>query len=145
MRIKGGKNEQHKEQCKKNRRLLTKLERRNRAFELVQSSMSATQRQYASEVLYMDYMSSEDSDYEEIEDPITEERERKLACYITKKLPWEKTSLTSLKSRLDRAYHNSLSSHARAMSKPRKVGGLSTRPAPEGPSWAVRQPDDETA
>ena len=47
--------------------------------------MSATQRQYASEVLYMDYMSSEDSDYEEIEDPITEERERKLACYITKK------------------------------------------------------------
>lgn len=88
--------------------------------------MSATQRQYASEVLYMDYMSSEDSDYEEIEDRITEERERKLACYITKKLPWEKTSLTILKSRLDRAYHNSLSSHARAMSKPRKVGGLST-------------------
>ena len=107
--------------------------------------MSATQRQYASEVLYKDYMSSEDSDYEETEDPSNEERERKLACYITKKLPWEKTSLTSLKSRLDRAYHNSLSSHARAMLKPIKVGGLSTRPAPEGPSWAVREPDDETA
>ena len=41
-----------------------KLERRNRAFKLVQSSMSAIQRQYASEVLYMDYMSSEESDYE---------------------------------------------------------------------------------
>ena len=65
--------------------------------------MSATQRQYASEVLYMDYMSSEDSDYEGTEDPITGESERKLACYITKKLSWEKTSLTSLKSRLDHA------------------------------------------
>jgi len=30
------------------------------------------------------------------------------------------------------------------MSKPRQVGGLSTRPAPEGPSWAVRKPDGET-
>ena len=107
--------------------------------------MSATQRQYASEVLYVDYMSSEESDYEETEDPITGERERKLACYVTKKLPWEKTSLTSLKSRLDCAYHNSLSSHARAMSKPRQVGGYSGSPAPEGPSWAVRQPDEETA
>ena len=106
--------------------------------------MSATQRQYASEVLYMDYMSSEDSDYEETEDPITGETERKLACYLTKKLPWEKISLTSLKLRLDRAYHNSLSSHARAMSRPRQVGGLSTRLAPEGPSWAVKQPEDET-
>ena len=48
------------------------------------------------------------------------------------------------KLRLDRAYHNSLSSHARAMSRPRQVGGLSTRPAPEGPSWAVKQPEDET-
>ena len=93
----------------------------------------------------MDYMSSEDSDYEETEDAITEERERKLACYITKKLPWKKTSLTSLKITLDRAYHNSLSSHARAMSKPRKVGGLLTRAAPEGPSWAVKQQDDKTA
>ena len=107
--------------------------------------MSPTQRQYASEVLYMDYMSSEESDYEETEDPITGERERKLACYLTKKLPWEKTSLTSLKSRLDRAYHNSLSSHARSMSKPRQVCGYSARVAPEGPSWAVRQPDEETA
>ena len=124
--------------------LIQKLERRNRAFELVQSSLTATQRQYASEVLYMDYMSSEDSDYEETEDPITGEIERKLACYITKKLLWEKSSLTNLKYKLDRAYHNSLSSHVRAMSKPRQVGGLSARPAPEGPSWAVRKPDGET-
>ena len=99
-------------------------ERPNRAFELVQSSMSATQRQFASDVLYMDYMSREDSD-EETEDPITGKREGKLACYLRKKLPWEKTSL-------------------RPMSKPRQVGGYSARPAPEGPSWAVRQPDKET-
>ena len=47
--------------------------------------MSATQGQYTSEVLYMDNMSSEESDYEETEDLITEESERKLACYLTKK------------------------------------------------------------
>ena len=107
--------------------------------------MSATQRQCSSEVLYVDYMSNEDSDYEETEDSITGESERKLACYRTKKLPWEKTSLTSPKSRLDHAYQNSLSSHARAMSKLRQVGGYSAIPAPEGPSWAVMQPDEETA
>ena len=89
----------------------------------------------------MDYMSSEESDYEETEDPITGDKERKLARYLTKKLPWEKTSLTNLKLKLDRAYHNSLTSHARAMSKPRQVSGVSTRPTPEGPSWAVRQVD----
>ena len=54
--------------------------------------------------VYVLYMTSEDSDYEETEEPITGESERKLACYIIKMLPWEKTSLTSLKSRLDHAY-----------------------------------------
>ena len=53
--------------------------------------------------VYVLYISSEDSDYEETEEPITGESERKLACYIIKMLPWEKTSLTSLKSRLDHA------------------------------------------
>ena len=53
--------------------------------------------------VYVLYMSSEDSDYEETEEPTTGESERKLACYIIKMLPWEKTSLTSLKSRLDHA------------------------------------------
>ena len=90
-------------------------------------------------------MSSEDSDYEETEEPITGESERKLACYIIKMLPWKKTSLTSLKLRLDHAYHNSLSLHARAMSKPRQGGGYLARPAPEGPFWAVRQADEEAA
>ena len=54
--------------------------------------------------VYELYMSSEDSDYEETEESITGESERKLARYIIKMLPWEKTSLTSLKSRLDHAY-----------------------------------------
>ena len=44
----------------------------NHAFELFQSSMSATQRQFANEVLYTDYMSSEESDYEVTETPLLE-------------------------------------------------------------------------
>ena len=103
--------------------------------------MTATQRQCASEVLFIDYMSSEESDYDEIEDPITGEKQRKLARYHKKRLPWERSSLKNLKQKLDRAYHDSLSLHARAMSKAREVHGVSTRPAPEGPAWAVRQID----
>ena len=34
--------------------------------------------------VYELYISSEDSDYEETEEPITRESERKLACYIIK-------------------------------------------------------------
>ena len=37
--------------------------------------------------VYELYMSSEDSDYEETEEPITGESERKLACYIIKGCP----------------------------------------------------------
>ena len=48
----------------------------NHAFELFQSSMSATQRQFANEVLYTDYMSSEESDYEVTEIPLLERVKR---------------------------------------------------------------------
>ena len=91
------------------------------------------------EVLYLHYMSSEESDYEEEEDFITGEKDLKLSRYLTKQLPWERTALRNIKSKLDRAYRSSLTPHARAMAKPREVGGVSTRPTPDGPSWAVRQ------
>ena len=42
--------------------------------------MPPRERQLALEVLYMDFMSSEESDYEEEEDAITGERERKLVA-----------------------------------------------------------------
>ena len=101
--------------------------------------MSPRERQLALEVLYMDYMSSEESDYEDEEDVITGETERKLVAYRRKKFPWEKSSLTNLKDRLDKAHRNNLTPHARAMAKPRQDGGMSDRPAPDGPAWAVRQ------
>ena len=37
--------------------------------------------------VYVLYMSSEDSDYEETEEPITGKSERNLACYIIKGCP----------------------------------------------------------
>ena len=102
--------------------------------------MSPKEKQLVPDVLFVEYMSSEESSYEEEEDFITGETTRKLSGYITKKLPWERTSLTSLKAKLDKAHHKGLTPHARAMAKPRHEGGLSERPAPDGPSWAVRQP-----
>ena len=110
---------------------------------MLQASMTPKEKQYYSEILYIDYMSSEESDYEEQEDFITGEKEKKLARYVTKKLSWERTSLTNAKARLDRTYKNNLTPHARAMAKPRSVGGMSERPAPAGPLWAVRQINNE--
>ena len=106
--------------------------------------MTPKEKQYYSEILYIDYMSSEESDYEEQEDFITGEKEKKLARYVTKKLLWERTSVTNAKVRLDRTYKNNLTPHAKAMAKPRSVGGMSERPAPAGPLWAVRQINNES-
>ena len=106
--------------------------------------MTPKEKQYYSEILYIDYMSSEESDYEEQEDFITGEKEKKLARYVTKKLSWERMSLTDAKARLDRTYKNNLTLHAKAMAKPRSVGGMSERPAPAGPLWAVRQINNES-
>ena len=47
--------------------------------------------------------------------------------------------------KLDRAHRNTLTPHARQMAKPRHVGGVSERPAPEGASWAVRLPQTNTS
>ena len=77
--------------------------------------------------------------YEDEEDPITGEVTQKLKGYLTKKLSWERTALTNLKSKLDRAHYRSLTPHAKALAKPRFEGDISKRPAPDGPSWAVRQ------
>ena len=106
--------------------------------------MTPKEKQYYSEILHIDYMSSEESDYEEQEYFITGEKEKKLARYVTKKLSWERTSLTNAKARLDRTYKNNLTPHAKAMAKPRNVGGMSERPAPAGPLWAVRQINNES-
>ena len=55
--------------------------------------------------------------YEDEEDPITGEVTQKLKGYLTKKLSWERTALTNLKSNLDRAHYRSLTPHAKALAK----------------------------
>ncbi|KAK2557081.1 hypothetical protein P5673_020959 [Acropora cervicornis] len=48
-----------------------KLERRCSGFDVLKPSLSAKERMYCEEILFIDYMSSEESDYKEQEDPIT--------------------------------------------------------------------------
>ncbi|XP_078356375.1 uncharacterized protein LOC144641208, partial [Oculina patagonica] len=86
-RIRKGKNEAHKEKCKRSRRLLNKLERRTSAYQMVKESMTPRERQFTDEILYIDYMSSEESEYEDQEDFVTGETQRKLTQYVTKQLP----------------------------------------------------------
>ena len=106
--------------------------------------MTLRDQKSCGDCLYVDYMSSEDSEYEEVEDPITGDRNQHLVGYVTTKLPWQRTALTNLKVRLDRAHRENLNRHAKQLLKPRRVGGESDRPAPAGPSWAVRQPHTTT-
>lgn len=47
--------------------------------------MSPRERQLTTEIFYMDYMSSEESEYEDQEDSITGEKERKLVAYAKRK------------------------------------------------------------
>ena len=46
-------------------------------------------------MLYVEYMSSEESAYEDEEDPITGEVTQKPKGYLTKKLSWERTAPTN--------------------------------------------------
>ena len=76
-------------------------------------------------------MSSEESEFEDEQDPITGETSTKLVGFVARKLPWERTNLTNAKMRLDRAHQKNLTSHARQMAKPRRVGEDSDRPRPD--------------
>ena len=93
------------------------LDRQCGTFELIRESLSLGQKQLAPEVLYVKYMSSEESAYEDEEDPITGEVTQKLKGYLNKKLSWERTGLTNLKSKLDRTHYRSLTPHAKALAK----------------------------
>lgn len=112
---------------------------------MLKNTMTPKEKQLFGEILYIDYMSSEESEFEDQEDFVTGEKEKKLVKYVTKQLSWERTSLTSAKARLDRTYRNNLTPHARAMAKPRSVGGASERRAPAGPLWAVRKVTTESS
>ena len=104
------------------------------------STLPAKDRTYYEEILYVDFMSSEESDYEEEEDPITGETSTKLSGFVTRKLEGKQTNLSTMKGRLDQAHQKNLTPHARQMAKPRRVGGTSNRHRPDGPAWAVRPP-----
>ena len=81
---------------------------------MVKESMTPRERQCTSEILYVDYMSSEESEYEDQEDFVTGEKQKKLTQYVTKRLPWQRTALTNIKAKLDRIHRNNLTPHARA-------------------------------
>ena len=91
------------------------MERRPSGYDQVKAKLSLQERKAYDDVLYMDYMSSEESDYEDQEDPITGENIKRLVGYATRKLPWERSRLTSLKSKLDKLHAQNLTPHARQM------------------------------
>lgn len=90
--------------------------------------MTLRDQKSCDDCLYVDYMSSEDSEYEEVEDPITGDRNQQLVGYVTKKLPWQRTALTNLKVRLDRAHRENFKQTRQTVAQAKK-GWRSVRQA----------------
>ena len=90
-----------------------------------------------SKILTKEFMSSEESDYEEKMDENGQTKRKKIG-FIVKELPWQRTKLRKLKSKLDDIHLKSLSPQAQAMTLKRVCGEPSNRAPPTGPAWAVR-------
>ena len=106
------------------------MKRHLSGYERIKEKLTLQEKKTYDDILYLEYMSSEESDYEDEEDPITGETVKRLVGYATRKLPWERTRQKNLKCKLDKVHVQNC----------RHVGGVSSRPRPGGPSWAVRQP-----
>ena len=85
----------------------------------------------------MEYTSSDESDLSEDEDGNVI-----VSAYLVKKLPWERSTMTNVKRKLDRSYIKNLKHKSRANFVARKPHpSPSTRHPPfEGLGWAVRLP-----
>ena len=88
------------------------MERSLSGYERIKEKLTL-QEEKTHDVLYLEYMSSEESDYEDEEDPITGETVKRLVSYATRKLPWERTRLTHLKCKLDKVHAQNLTPHGR--------------------------------
>ena len=117
--------------------LLQKLERRLLGFDLLKDEVEITNSNRMKQILDKDFMSSEESEFEEVED--NGRVVKKLKCYRVRRLTWERKKLKHIKAQLDEKYISSLSRHARGMVQERLDSpDKSTRSAPDGPAWAVR-------
>jgi hypothetical protein len=77
-----------------------------------------------------DYMSSEDSEIDDLDD--------KIVKYNVRKLPWESRALRKVKRKLDKLHTASLSDLVQKRLIPREGGQLSIRPKPKDcPEWAA--------
>ena len=104
------------------------------ALKLAQLQESSVQKMDT--ILTKEFMSSEQSEFEDVEE--NEEMIRKLRGYRVRTLPWERTRLQMMKEQLDEAYEKTMSRHARGMVKYGVDGASLDRPAPQGEDWAVR-------
>lgn len=95
-------------------------------------------------VLTADFMSSEDSEYEDVEqgqssgsemDDVQPTKKKKL---IKHKLPWRSRELQSILDSLDRKMDRRRDARAKKMCLEVVMGADSNRPKPDGmPEWAV--------
>ena len=84
-----------------------------------------------------DYMSSEESEIDDLDN--------KIVKYNVRKLPWESRALRKVKRKLDKLHTASLSELVQKRLIPREVGQRSIRPKPNNcPEWAAVSEEDAT-
>lgn len=107
------------------------------AFSRLKPTMREDNANKMQEILTRDFMSSEESEYEDARCDDGTVTRRKVR-FVVRELPWERTKLKKIKKVLDDEHKRKLSPHALSMTKPREVGAPSDRVKPTGPMWAVR-------
>lgn len=108
--------------------ILQKLGRRVKSL-ASKDNWSDSKKAQVAEVMFNDYMSSEESE--------VEEDGRRV--YVVKPLPWESDELKKKKRSLDREHLSSLSQLVRHRIAPRRKGQPSQRQKPDScPDWACQ-------
>ena len=92
------------------------------------TSLSIEEKTKYSDLMRIEYMSSEESD---------EETGANVRMFVTRPLPWRSQEATAVIESLDRKSHRRRSSRALEMVVKRKTGMPSSRGKPEGPEWAM--------
>ncbi|XP_068710422.1 uncharacterized protein [Montipora foliosa] len=133
-RAKKGKLEAHRTLCRRQGRMRDKIQRR--LASLRKMPWSEEKKAMLEGVIKSPtYTSSDESDFSE-----DENGESRVAGYLVKRLPWERSALTKAKKALDDNYIRSLNPRARVnlMRRDAHQRFSARHLPPNGPEWAVR-------
>lgn len=102
------------------------------------TTMTEDLKTKTTEILKVDYMSSEDSDSISSGDELATAEARRPRKLLCRPLPWRSEEATAVLRSLDRKYGRRQTAQGRQMTAERVEGARSERPRPDDmPEWAI--------